>query len=258
MSRKYMLVAESPTTPVSQTQRKQIAVRVYVDEKGWVQNAGFTLKAIPEVEKGSLAGPKAIVLHRTSGDNVESALTSAKKGVGTHFYVDKDGAVYQVASLLKKTFHVGKIRSKCFESGTCPIDEMKMIKSWGFAPGKIYSHEKAKAYPARYQMNEDSVGIETVAKCLTNCGDDDPDDATWDPPTPAQSAAIVTIIDILKSAYGITDSDIYEHDKVSYKKGGEGAGLYSSDDDGKGFPPTFDQEIPGYEGVNQGYRHRGG
>ncbi|MFD0739528.1 N-acetylmuramoyl-L-alanine amidase [Lysobacter koreensis] len=258
MSAKHIQVGQSTTTPVTQTQRKRVDVKVYVDNKGWVQNAGFVLRAVPELEKGSMTGPKAIVLHRTSGDSVESALASAKRGEGTHFYVDKDGTVYQAASLLKKTHHVGRIKSKCFADGSCPADEMRLIRSWGFAPGRIYSHEKAKAYPARYPMNEDSVGIETVASCLTNCQPNEPDNVTWDAPTPEQSAAISTVVGILKRHYGLGDADIYEHDKVSYKKGGEGAGLYSADSDSsRGFPPSFDQALPGHETLSQN-PNRGG
>lgn len=213
-------VGQSTTTPLSQTKRRELAVKVYVDEKGYIQNAGFTLRRVTALEKGAISGPKAIVLHRTDSTGVASPLKSFESGVGTHFIVDKGGVVYQTASLLKKTSHIGKIRSRCFESNDCSAEETKRIRSWGWAPTKIHDHEKVKAYPHRYPMNEDSVGIEVVA---------DHNGSAWEAPTAEQSKSIRAIIAILKKEYGITDDDIYEHDKISYKTPGEGAGLYDAD-----------------------------
>ena len=161
---KYRQVAISATSPIEQTQRHRVIVEPYADDRGWIQNAGFVLKRISALEKGTIDGPRAIVLHRTDSLTSESALKSFEEGVGTHFIIDKDGVIQQCASLLKRTQHVGKIRSKCFEAGNCSIGEAQMIKSWGWAPTRIYNHEKSKAYPHRFPMNEDSIGIETVAK----------------------------------------------------------------------------------------------
>ncbi|KGM57793.1 hypothetical protein N799_01115 [Lysobacter arseniciresistens ZS79] len=199
----------------------------YVDERGYIQNAGFILRPIPALEKGKLTGPRAIVLHRTAGDSLASALNAAGPS-GTHFYVDKDGSVYQVASLHRKTYHVGLIKSKCMAEDTCPRTEQKTISSWGWAPRRIHDHEKAKPYPDRYPMNEDSVGIEVVSRCLRECGPGDSDSAVWEDPTAEQRDSISLLVRLLQRIYGLSDDDVYEHDKVSYKKGGEGAGLYGS------------------------------
>lgn len=228
MSR-FIDVGEAITKAVTNRQPTELQVPSYVDERGYIQNAGFTLRPIPALEKGALAGPRAIVLHRTAGDSISSALGAAGPS-GTHFYVDKDGTVYQTASLFKKTYHVGLIKSKCMADGTCPAAEEKTLEGWGWAPRRIHNHEKTKAYPNRYPMNEDSVGIEVVSRCLENCGPGDSDNATWEAPTPEQQESISSLIGLLKRLYGLSDSDMYEHDKVSYKKGGEGAGLYEGTD----------------------------
>lgn len=224
--KKFQEVGQSTTSPTDNTQRKEVEVEVYVGENGYVQNAGFTIQPIAALEKGTMVGPKAIVLHRTEGASVQSALDSANTGVGTHFYVDKDGTVYQTASLLKRTYHVGKIKSRCMADGTCPADETKLIKGWGWSPTKVYNHEKVKAYPDRYPMNADSVGIETVSRCVKNCGPNDKGTPEWEAPTAEQKASIATIVGILKKEYGLDNADIYEHDIISYKTEGEGAGLY--------------------------------
>nr|WP_255703480.1 N-acetylmuramoyl-L-alanine amidase [Lysobacter sp. GX 14042] len=128
--------------------------------------------------------------------------------------------------MLKHTHHVGKIKSRCYHEGTCSMEESERIRSWGWAPTKIHNHEKTKPYPDRFPLNEDSVGIEVVSQCLTNCGPDDPDQATWEAPTAEQTESIRTLVRILKRTYDLTDTDVHEHDVISYKKGGEGAGLY--------------------------------
>jgi hypothetical protein len=215
---KFILIGESITSPVSNTHRKEILVEIYVDENGYVQNAGFEHRPIGALEQGPIDGPKAIVLHRTDSTTAANSIQSFKSGVGTHFIVDKDGTVTQTASLLKHTYHVGKIKSRCYDSGTCPADETKEIRGWGWDPEKIHNHEKAKSYPTRYPMNKDSVGIEVVAKY--NSG-------AWDAATQEQLESVSLIVKILKDTYCIGEDDIYEHDKISYKTQGEGAGLYS-------------------------------
>lgn len=213
----FLRVGQSTTSFFSNTERKLVRVPPYVDSKGYVQNAGFTHQPIPELEKGAIDGPKAIVLHRTDSFTSDSALQAFRRGVGTHFLIDKDGTVFQTASLLRRTHHVGKIKSRCLQSGT-PAAEAAMLRSWGWAPDRIYDHEKRKSYPERYPMNEDSVGIETVAKHLGEDG--------WEPPTAQQSTSIAAIVHVLQEAYGLGGTDIYEHDLISYKTEGEGADLY--------------------------------
>lgn len=226
-ARAYAQVGQGETSDAPSHQPTELLVDPYVGRNGYVQNAGFVQQPIAALEKGDMTGPVAIILHRTEGASVQSALNSAKSGIGTHFYVDKDGTVYQTASLLKHTSHVGRIRSRCYEAGSCPADEMAKIKGFGWNPKRLHDHEKVKAYPTRYPKNEDSVGIETVARCLKNCGSNDKGTPEWEPPTAEQAESIAIIIAILQEAYSLTDADVYEHDLISYKTPGEGAGLWS-------------------------------
>lgn len=223
----FVDVGGSETSDVANTRRAELDVDPYIGKNGYVQNAGFIHQPIAVLEKKDMTGPVAIILHRTDGGNVQSALNSANSGIGTHFYVDKDGSVYQAASLLKHTSHVGRIRSRCYEAGACPADEMARIRGFGWAPRKVHDHEKIKDYPARYPLNEDSIGIETVSRCVKNCGPNDGGTPEWEAPTPEQVESIANIIGILQKAYSLTDSDVYEHDLISYKTAGEGAGLWS-------------------------------
>ena len=228
---RFVHVGQSLTSKVTNTTRKTVSVPVYVDEQGYVQNAGFVFKPIRALEHGALQGPRAIVLHRTVSSTARSSLNAFARGIGTHFLVDKDGTIYQTASLIQKTYHVGPIRSRCFEEGTCDAAEQSAVESLARrqAYREMHNREKAKPYPDRFPMNEDSVGIEVVAMYT---------EATrqWDPPTPGQSEAISLLARILKTQYSLTDADIYEHDRISRKTAGKGAGLYDSTD---GVPVRF-------------------
>lgn len=236
MSR-FVQVGWSMTSPASKTERKEIGLDPYVGENGYVQNAGFVIEPIPELEKGYIKGPRAVVLHRTDSSSATGTLQSFRShGVGTHFLIDKAGAIYQTASLLKKTSHIGKIRSRCEDEGNCQGDEMRRVKA--MTVSAKYEHEKVKTYPARYPMNEDSVGIEVVAK--NNGGD-----YLWDAATPEQRQSIRVLVGFLKNEYRLTDYDVYEHDRISYKTAGEGAGMYDGGAiGGLRAPPSFPDYDP--------------
>src|SRR5690606_24266595 len=98
-------------------------------------------------------------------------------------------------------------------------------------PKTIHDHEKVKDYPERYPVNEDSVGIEVVSRCINNCGPNDAGTPEWEAPTPEQAESIADIVGILQDAYSLADADVYEHDVISYKTPGEGAGLWSAGQD---------------------------
>ncbi len=161
-------------------------------------------------------------MHRTAGDSAASALSAFKSGIGAHFIIDKDGAIYQTASLDKQVSHVGKIKSRCDEEGTCAVNEQKVIDAMGWAPGTIHDHESRKSYPDRYPLNADSVGIEVV-------GNYSEESKVWDAPTAEQKASIRKLTSMLKNEFSLNDKDIYQHDIISYKTKGEGAGLYVPD-----------------------------
>lgn len=229
--RRFFPVGQSLTSPSSNRERKTVLVPVYVDEKGYVQNAGFKFQPIAALEKGSLRGPRAIVMHRTVSSTAGSSLNAFQRGIGTHFLIGKDGAIYQTASLLQKTYHVGPIRSRCFEEGNCDPREMAVVKALERqeAYRAVHDQEKLKGYPARFPMNEDSVGVEVVAMYSQAS-------EQWEAPTDAQRESITLLIRMLKNQYSLTDADVYEHDKISRKTPGEGTGLYRGAD---GMPAQF-------------------
>lgn len=75
-------------------------------------------------------------------------------------------------------------------------------------------------------MASPSHASATPSRCVKNCGPKDKGTPEWEPPTAEQKASIATNVGILKKEYALSDADIYEHDDISYKTEGEGAGLY--------------------------------
>jgi hypothetical protein len=193
-----------------------------VGADGYLTDHAVTRHEVPGLGRSSMGEPVALVMHRTESATAASALKSFASGrdgvqYGTHFLIDKDGTIYQTASLGQKTLHVGKIKSRCVEEGTCSVEESRLAEKRGFNPTATHNHEKAKQYPQRYPLNEDSVGIEVVARHV---------DGSWEAPTAAQTVAINRLVGILQQQYGLGEQDVYAHDVVSYKTLGEGAGLY--------------------------------
>ncbi|HFS3704214.1 TPA: N-acetylmuramoyl-L-alanine amidase, partial [Escherichia coli] len=193
---------------------------VFIDHEGYIRNAGIIKHTVPELEEGRMPKINAIILHRTDSSTINGTLASFSKGIGTHFIVEKDGNIYQAASLFVYTSHVGKIKSRCKEEKTWSSEEKKKTEAFGWNAKKIHDHEKIKQYPYRYPYNMDSVGIEVIALY-------DKKNKKWESATDSQKKSIEKLVDIIKNIYELEDRDVYEHDKISYKTEGEGADLYS-------------------------------
>lgn len=190
---------------------------------GWLTGLGIVHNEITGLGRGKLEEVHAVVMHRTESATADSALrafATGRDGVqyGTHFLIDKDGTIYQTASLEQRTLHVGKIKSRCVEEGSCSTEEATLARARGWNPTGTHNHEMVKNYPERYPLNQDSVGIEVVGRHV---------DGKWEQPTTEQQASIKRLVNTLQQHYGIGDRDVYAHDVISYKTAGEGAGLYN-------------------------------
>ncbi len=187
--------------------------------RGAIEDKAVIKRRIVALEQGNMANHDAIVLHRTVTANVRSTLRSFQRGVGTHFIVDRRGNIHQTASLDQFTHHVGNIRARCREEGTCTPAELQAINAMGWAPRGISRREiRNKTYPTRYPINNQSIGIEVVATYDTT-------NRRWQMSTPDQLESVRALVVLLQSIYGLDDSDVLRHDVISYKTAGEGAGL---------------------------------
>ncbi len=137
----------------------QLAIS-YTIKKGLILSKNIINKTYSSIKHGNLKSVNAIVLHRTDSSTAKTTLASYHKGqkTGAHFLINKEGKIYQAASMTKSCWHVGKIRSKCTEETSCTKNETKKIKallfqkntSYGKRIANLSNHEATKRYPERY------------------------------------------------------------------------------------------------------------
>lgn len=177
-------------------------------------------KVTANIEKGALTTVSALIVHQTGGSNATSSLASYEAGkAGAHFLIDKDGTIYQTARVNQKCWHVGNIRSRCYEMKTCDEEELKTIEGILFKKGQAYSvrikklseHESQKSLPDRYPTNEDSIGIEIVGAFGAKA-------KAYETVTPAQNQSLAWLVGVLQSALGLAADHVYTHPEVSYKE----------------------------------------
>lgn len=99
---------------------------LFIDRGGIVDAERIKIKIFPLIERGKLSAVNGIVVHQTGGSNSDGTFDSySKKSVsgeppnGAHFLIDKDGTIYQTASLFRVTNHVGFLQSRCVLTKKC-------------------------------------------------------------------------------------------------------------------------------------------
>ena len=192
-----------------------------LDDKGMVHNERV-LQVAPSgkasrmtgIERGALNDVKGIVVHQTESPTAQSTFNSySKPGAnGAHFLIDKDGSIYQTASLEQKTQHVGRLKSRCQAEGDCSPADAKANKRWD--PGAMNQREQAKPAGERFPSNSDSIGIELVGEALPVKGQKE---KVYETVTDAQNAALSWLVKELKSEYAVPDSEVFRHPDISWK-----------------------------------------
>lgn len=188
---------------------------LFISKQGHVEAERVRLKIIASIERGPMNKVNGIVVHQTGGSTAESALSTYKKeGVnGAHFLIDKDGTIYQTASLYRVTNHVGILRSRCLEVRQCKPTEIKKVSKMAIIRRSTY--EIKKAWPDRYPWNTDSIGIEIVGMYDKK--------NVYEPVNSKQAASLKWLIGGLVETFGVSMSEIYKHPQISHKNETEAA-----------------------------------
>lgn len=190
-----------------------------VDKNGMFVDKKVILKRFNGIEHGVLKSIHAIVVHQTDTTTANSVFNGySVGGNGAHFLIDKNGQIYQTASLHKRCYHIGRlIKSKCLaiNKKTCNSAKMAKIRamSWANQIKAIDANERAKSYPDRYPVNSDSVGIELVGRHV--------DDKVYENLTAQQNASLQWLVSELYIQFSLSSKDVYKHPQVSYKNPGE-------------------------------------
>lgn len=184
-----------------------------LDKDGMVQDPRVRAARQSTIERGDMAKVNGIIVHQTGGSTAASSLSSYKNAgaSGAHFLIERDGTVYQTASMHKKTWHVGKLRARCLVEQRCTPVELAALKK--FNPTAENKQEKAKQVPDRYPSNDDSVGIELVGKVLAN--------GVYEPVTAAQNASLRWLVSEIQTTLGVAVTEVFRHPEVSRKNPSE-------------------------------------
>jgi len=188
---------------------------LFVDKNGLVDATRISVKRFRTIERGDMDQVNGIVVHQTGGSTAESAFNSYQSAGanGAHFLIDKEGKIYQTASLFKVTNHVGNIRSRCYMEKKCTPSEISTIRPFLNKYKKLSHLGQKKSYPERYPANFDSLGIEVVGKPVSGEGEN----AIYETVNDAQNSALKWLVYELSDTLKISMSEVFRHPEVSYK-----------------------------------------
>ncbi|WP_080422256.1 N-acetylmuramoyl-L-alanine amidase [Burkholderia ubonensis] len=199
---------------------------LFISKQGHVDAERIQVNIFSEIERSPMSKVNGIVVHQTDSPTAESTFNSyRKKGAnGAHFLIDKDGTIYQTASLLKRTNHIGKLKSRCIITHECPTAELKIATGMANKYTKLSIHEHKKIWPNRYPSNNDSIGIELVGETHDkDIPGTNRKEKVYESVTEKQNSSLQWLIKELTETLYISPHEIYRHPQLSYKTPTEAA-----------------------------------
>jgi hypothetical protein len=190
-----------------------------VDKDGMIVDGKVVNKRSLSIERGVMKKVNGIIVHQTGGGTAQSSLDSYKKkdANGAHLLIDKDGTIYQTASLYQRANHVGKLKSRCISENRCTPAEIQAQKK--FSPSAENKREMAKQVPDRFPSNSDSIGIEIVSAATQSPKDKNV--FIYDSVNEKQNASLAWLVRSLSATLGVSMKEVFRHPDVSRKQASE-------------------------------------
>ena len=193
---------------------------LYITKDGHVDAEKIKLRIISNIERGEMNVIHGIVVHQTGGPSADSAFNSYKLpgANGAHFLIEKDGTIYQTASVFKVTNHVGYLQSRCVITQKCSPTELQHAQSLERTKGirkrseAIQANEKAKPWPQRFPSNADAIGIELVGIAKGPQGAE-----VYEQVTDQQNASLKWLVKELSETLNVSMQEVYRHPQVGRK-----------------------------------------
>ena len=188
-----------------------------VNNEGHIFDHRIKRAISPLIERGTLTKVRGLIVHQTGGTTAKSSLSSYRKpkANGAHFLIDRDGKIYQTASLFKQTWHVGSLRARCIAEYRCTKVELRSLAR--FDPKAEHRAEMAKSAPDRYPANEDSIGIEIVGAVVTQKGASPAESGVYEPVNQKQNASLKWLVHALAIRFSVPMTEVFRHPVVSRK-----------------------------------------
>ncbi|WP_211453430.1 peptidoglycan recognition protein family protein [Collimonas antrihumi] len=188
-----------------------------IDGEGMVLNPRIKRARSRGIEQRDMHAIHGIIVHQTGGPTAQSTFNSYKNPAanGAHFLIDKDGTIYQTASLKKQTYHVGPLKARCVLEKRCTPTEIKLLQTHN--PTAEGRREIKKKVPERFPSNRDSVGIEIVGEALPR-GNNIPDKMkVYEAISNEQNSSLAWLVSELTLTLKISMREIFRHPDVSRK-----------------------------------------
>ncbi|AXF77025.1 N-acetylmuramoyl-L-alanine amidase [Erwinia tracheiphila] len=197
---------------------------LFVDKNGLVDAERIIVKRFSTIERGKLDKINGIVVHQTDSTTSGSVFNSYQNSGanGAHFLIDKDGTIYQTASLYKVANHVVFLQSRCLLKKSCSPQELKKsmdmdkIKNIREKSKTVHRYEASKDFPNRFPYNADSIGVEIVGKAERIKNED-----VYEPVNDRQNESLKWLIKELSETLSISLNEIYRHPDVGRKNATE-------------------------------------
>ena len=188
-----------------------------IDLRGHVASPKIKLAIEKSIERGDMKEVRGIIVHQTGGATAQSAINSYRRpsAKGEHFLIDKNGSIYQTASLYKQTWHVGKLKTRCLLEKRCSAVELRSLQK--FNPTQEDKREMLKKVPERFPSNLDSVGIELVGEAFPRGMSVPEDKKIYETITSAQAESLKWLINELTLTFRVPMAEIFRHPDVSRK-----------------------------------------
>jgi N-acetyl-anhydromuramyl-L-alanine amidase AmpD len=209
----------APSFPSQPPPAATQAANLKIDADGMIVDAKVKSARSIGLEHGAMKAIHGIIVHQTNAPTAKSTLDSYKLAGanGAHLLIDKDGTIYQTASLYKRTRHVGALKARCLVENRCTPVELKAYSK--FDPKGMHKSESAKSVPDRYPSNDDSIGIELVGK--SSPSPKDPKLFIYEVVTDEQNKSLAWLTQMLSSALGVSMNEVFRHPDVSRKQPSE-------------------------------------
>lgn len=194
---------------------------LHIDQQGLVVDKRIIKAISPTIERGPMETVRGLIVHQTGGATAQSSLDSYKRASanGAHFLIEKDGTIYQTASIKKQTWHIGKLKSRCMLEARCTAAEKKLNAK--FSPSLENKREMKKTVPARFPSNQDAIGIELVGEALPRGAGIPEEKKTYEAVTDAQNESLGWLVRELAVTLNIPLTEVFRHPMVSRKNPSE-------------------------------------
>ncbi|HET8708389.1 MAG TPA: peptidoglycan recognition family protein [Pseudomonadales bacterium] len=180
---------------------------------GMIADAKIKASRQIKIERGEMKTISGIIVHQTGAPTAKSTFASYSQSTanGAHFLIDKDGAIYQTASIYHQTWHIGKLKSRCLQEHKCSEIELNSLRK--FDPAAEHKREMQKSVPDRYPSNQDSLGIELVGETTAS--------GAYVKVTFAQNQSLKWLVKELGETLSLRTEEVFRHPTVSRKNPSE-------------------------------------